>query len=507
MFHEESDCGLTLSQFSIMSSIKAEATRGVMWISLANYSGVMISIIISAILARNISPAAFGTIAVATVIMVFLDTLSDFGIGPAIIQFKTLNKSHISSLFSFTLLLGLFLGLTLFGLATPLARYYSDSDLTEVCHWLSLSVLFKAANIVPNSLVMKAKKFKYVAIRNVTIQLCFGILAALAAINGAGIYALLIAPVLSAPAQMIINMRLFPIVPKLKIDWEVFRTIGDFSLFQFLFGLINYFARNIDTLLIGKYLSMTQLGYYDKAYRLMLLPLNNITRVITPVLHPLLSSFQNDLVSLADKNNRLTYFMASISFPIGLICFFCGGEAITLLYGNNWEEAIPVFQILALSIPLQMIQSTSGTIYQSAGNTRLLFLGGVINTVCALTTFLIAVLSFKTIESVAWAWVITLCINFISTYFILNRYVLNYPLVKFIRGFIPQIINSTIVCCILIFSNPFLPKGIIQAFIVKILIILSGTIVMGKILKQYDIKEIVRSISNKIPIFSKLTKL
>ncbi len=100
-----------------MSSIKYALTKGVFWLALAKYSGIFISLGITAILARHISPAAFGTMAVATVIMAFLDIFTDLGIGAAIIQFKDLTKRQINSLFMTGCLVGILLALGLFFLS------------------------------------------------------------------------------------------------------------------------------------------------------------------------------------------------------------------------------------------------------------------------------------------------------------------------------------------------------------------------------------------------------
>ena len=83
-----------------MTSVKKEIAQGIFWIALAKYSGIVISLGITAILARNVSPEAFGTMAIATVLMVFLDIFTDMGIGAAIVQFKTLSKKQINTLFT-----------------------------------------------------------------------------------------------------------------------------------------------------------------------------------------------------------------------------------------------------------------------------------------------------------------------------------------------------------------------------------------------------------------------
>lgn len=84
---------------------------------------------------------------------------------------------------------------------------------------------------------------------------------------------------------------------KLKINkgysYSSIKKIQNYSSFQFLFNFINYFTRNLDNILIGKFLGASTLGYYDKSYKLMLYPVQNLTNVITPVLHPVLSEYQN----------------------------------------------------------------------------------------------------------------------------------------------------------------------------------------------------------------------
>ncbi|MDE6696363.1 MAG: oligosaccharide flippase family protein, partial [Muribaculaceae bacterium] len=109
-----------------MPSVRNELTKGVFWIAVAKYSGIVISLVVTAILARNVSPAAFGTMAVATIIMAFLDIFSDMGLGVAIIQFKDLTKDQIRSLFSISVFLAVILTAILFFTADTIAEFYND---------------------------------------------------------------------------------------------------------------------------------------------------------------------------------------------------------------------------------------------------------------------------------------------------------------------------------------------------------------------------------------------
>lgn len=121
---------------------------------------------------------------------------------------------------------------------------------------------------------------------------------------------------------------------------------------------MSYFIRNLDKMLIGKYIGMAPLGYYEKSYRLMSLPIQNITYVITPVLHPILSDYQKEEKRLATINERMVRLLAFIGFPLGILLFFCGRELMLFVFGPQWEPSIPAFQILSLSVGLQIVMSS-----------------------------------------------------------------------------------------------------------------------------------------------------
>ncbi|MDE5838743.1 MAG: oligosaccharide flippase family protein, partial [Paramuribaculum sp.] len=191
-------------------AIKQELTKGIFWIGIAKYSGLLLSLGITAILARHISPAAFGTMAVATVIMAFLDIFTDLGIGAAIIQFKDLTKNQLNSLFMVGCGVGSLLAIGLFFLSTTLARYYNDIQLIPVCHCLSITLLFNAFNIVPNGLMLKNKRFKIVSLRTLSFQIISGGVAIWGACNGWGIYALLVSPVITSIGVFAVNIYNYP---------------------------------------------------------------------------------------------------------------------------------------------------------------------------------------------------------------------------------------------------------------------------------------------------------
>ena len=163
-------------------------------------------------------------------------------------------------------------------------------------------------------------------------------------------------------------------------------------------------------------MSMDALGYYDKSYRLMMMPLSKVTQVLNPVLQPVLSTLQDDINEMEKKYGKLVSILSNVSFPLAIYLLFTAYDLINIVYGNKWDLAVPAFQILTLSLPLQMILSSSGGVFQSANSTQYMFLTGIRNTFFTVSTLFIATFWFKTIEAIAWSWNISLCINFMSSF-------------------------------------------------------------------------------------------
>ena len=181
-----------------MSTIKKQLASGVFYNAIAKYTGVLISIVITGILSRLLTPEDYGTVVPITVLITFFTILGDIGIGPAIIQSKELSKEEINSLFSFTVFVGGGLSVLFFSSSWLIAKVYDSSILIVLCQLLSITLLFSCANVVTNALLFKARLFKYLAIRSLVVQTVAGTIAIIAAYWGAGVYALVIQTLISS---------------------------------------------------------------------------------------------------------------------------------------------------------------------------------------------------------------------------------------------------------------------------------------------------------------------
>lgn len=466
--------------------------HGVFWSAVEKYSGLIVSIIITMVLARLLQPEDFGLIAIVTVIIQFLTLFCTMGASPAIVQKDNLTQKDLSVIFSSFILIGVFLALILSLFAPLIAVYYDDSRLALIVRILSVNLIFAAANLVPNALMIKNLRFRQMALRTLSIQVVSGAIAIIAAYKGLGVYSLLISPISTTIYMFFFNTHFYPQKFTIKISLAPFKKIFSYSAYQFGFDIIIFFGRNLDKLIIGKSMSSAELGYYEKSYRLMQLPLSYISSVVSPVMQPVLRSFQDERQLMADKLNKIVRFLSTISFPIGIILYACSAEIILLFYGNNWEKSISPFSILCLSLPLQIVLSTSGSIFQAANSTKTQFYVNLINICTTIIGFFIAALVFNSIEAMAWAWNITLLIAFFTTFIVLYNRVLNSN----IRGMLKQLLVPLIVAIALFAIYIFFPtpNNIILSLIVKLFIGIFLTVILVHILGQYDMIYLIKSL-------------
>lgn len=425
---------------------------GLIYNFLAKYSNVLINLILTSILARLLSPDDFGVVGVIMVFVTFFNMLGDMGVGPAIIQNKNINKDEIEEIFTFTILISVIASIIFSIFSYFIAYFYDNKVYIEIGKLLSIGIFFYVANIVPMSVLYKGKQFKLIATGTVIINITVGALAVIMALNGTGYYTLVIQTILSSSLTFIYNLYFSKIKFKLYLNIKSISKIYNYSKFQFMYNITNYFSRNLDNLLIGKFLGSNMLGLYDKAYKLMLYPVQNLTFVITPVLHPVLSDYQDNIDIIYTKYEKLVKILAILGGFFSVICFFGAEEIIMILFGEQWSKSINTFKILSITIIFQMVFTSSGVIFQSTGHVSKLFISGCIIAVINCLGIVFGIFN-SAIEYVALGITISYIVNFFITFFILVKLVFHKSYFKFLYLFKTVILSSLLSSTILYTIN------------------------------------------------------
>lgn len=364
-----------------------ELVSGISYTALGKYTSVLLRIIVSAILGRKLTSDDFGVAGVATVFINFCAVISVSGITPAIVQNLELTREDIKGIFAFSAYLALF-GMLFVIVCSPVVGFiYENKVLVYLVATLSLAVFFSILAMVPNALALRQKDFKFISIRLILVELFVTLVSIVSIYAGAGIYTLVIMPIASAFLMFLLTFQKYRITPSLTFHISSIKKIFTFSSNQIGFNICNYLYRNVDKLLLGKFHGMSNLGYYDKANHLVMLPINNVSLVVSPVLHPLWSKFQDDKSQIKNKYLQIVKILALIGFPISGVTFFSAREIILCLWGDQWEPSVPLFQFFSLNIGILIVQSAVGPAFQALNYTRGLLLGAIFS-ICSVSVFL-----------------------------------------------------------------------------------------------------------------------
>ncbi|MED4047508.1 lipopolysaccharide biosynthesis protein [Priestia megaterium] len=435
-------------------NIKNELRNGILISAVGKYSNIIIQFVVLAILSRLLTPNEFGIVAIINVFLMFFTMLVDMGIGPAIIQNKSLNEKQLNGIFTFTILLSVVLSTCFALLARPIATFYNNQHLVNVCIIMSFALLTSGLNMVPQSVLLKQKRFFEINAGQVISNIVSGIVGITLALNHFSYYAIVYSSIFRNLTMLIIfyfktNLKMTKSIKK-----EDLSSIYAFSKNQFLFNFINYFSRNLDSMLIGKFISVKALAYYDKAYMLTLYPNQLLTSVITPVVQPILSEYEKQNKIIKQTYLSLTKILAFIGMPLTVFLFFTSTEIIYLLFGSQWTASVPIFQILSLSIWIQMILSSTGSIFQSSNRTDLLLMSGVLSALLNISSIIVGVWTGK-VEYLASMLVLSFLVNFIQANYLLMNKVFQEKQIEFYKNLVDPFKISILMLVALLITNYF----------------------------------------------------
>ncbi len=419
------------------------------------FSTYIVQFLTLVIYSRLFSPTEFGLVASVQVIYLFLQLLTEMGFGPAIINDKTLKKTDIEAIYGFTLLIGI-VGSILFYLCSGMiTTFYGNADIKPIVEMVTPAIFFSTLTIVPLTENLKHARFKTIACIDIISEVLSFVIIFLLIKLKIELVLLALKPFLFSMFRYIFYMLSLRIVDGEWIAFKFYfgpvRKIAKFSIYQFSFNVLNFFSRNLDSILVGKYFGSLLLGQYDKAYQLMRYPLMLTTFAITPAIQPILVNFKDDIRFIEKEHNKLAFRLYSISIPITVFILFNAASIVRFLFGQQWELSITYVAILALSIPVQTVMSSSGAFFQVMNKPRLLFITGLITSFLNVLGIGIGVY-FSSVELLCKFIVLTFIVNFIITYFILYRYCFCSCIVRFLSGLIKITIIQLIPTYLLITS-------------------------------------------------------
>jgi O-antigen/teichoic acid export membrane protein len=370
-------------------TLETRTVRGIGWSATSQIAQLLITILISAILARLLTPSDFGLIAMVVVFSNFVAIFSGFGLTSAIVQKKEVSDEALSSSFWINVGLGALLTMALAASAPLIAAFYSQPRLTPLVVFISTTFFIASFGSVQRALLTRRMNFKALAVIDICAIGISGPIAVFLAFSGYGVWSLAWYTVLSSVFTVVFTWIVARWVPHFLLGLQHMKGLLRFGANLTGFSLVNYFALNMDNLLVGRFLGSAALGFYNLAFNLLVFPASNISSVVGRVMFPALSIIQHDKQLVRDAYVTANRYIAAISFPLMIWVLVTAPQLIRVIYGPKWIPVIPLVQIFALAAIEQSIGVNVGWIFLSQGRTDALLKLGVFTTVITVIAFVV----------------------------------------------------------------------------------------------------------------------
>jgi O-antigen/teichoic acid export membrane protein len=356
---------------------KDAVVSGIKWTSVSTFGRRILALLANIVLARLLTPADFGLVAMAAVLLGFIDIFKDLGTGAALIQRKQVSEGLFSSIFWFNVGFGVLATALTIACAPLVADFYKEPRVTPILIGMSISFFLSALTIVHNGLMQRHMKFITLAKIEVASAVISYVVGIGAALLGHGVWSLVYQVVTNSAVFLILIWYASEWRPRFMFVWSEVRSVMNYSLNLAGFNVFYYFAQNVDNFLIGRYLGTEALGLYDLAYRLMTFPMQAISSVFGKVMLPFYAKAQEDLPRFRQAFIRSAQAISFVTFPLMLGLLATREPFVLTVFGDQWT---PVITLLALFAPLAAIRSvitTTGSIFMAMGRADLQLRWGI----------------------------------------------------------------------------------------------------------------------------------
>jgi len=368
-------------------------------------------VVSTVILARLLTPADFGVVAMVTTFSMLLMSFGTSGFSEAVIQPEGMNRFQASNLFWITCLIGLVVTLGFAASGTLLARFYRNPPVALVTVGISVAIFIAALSTIHIALLKRAMRFGAVSVNDVIARAGNTAVAVLLALKGWGYWALvagIIAQVLIITIGSWCLCRWVPSLPR--------RGVGTRAILKFaasVYGRFsaNYFARNFDNLLVGWRFNAAALGYYTKAYDLFALTASQLTSPHHNVVLAALSRLNQDHARLRRYIASSLGIVAFVGMAVGADLTLVGNDVVRLVLGPRWAESGRIFEFFGPGIGIMLLYSAVGWIHLSIGKPERWLRWTLFETAATALSFILALPWGPAGIAVAWSvsfWVLSI---------------------------------------------------------------------------------------------------
>lgn len=379
---------MSAGEFDPRNTGRSHATKGVLITGIAQAWRLGLGFLSGIVLARLLTPSDFGLLGMVAPAVALVAMVQDLGIGQAVVQRPTVTRAQISALFYVTLAASFVLAGTLALSAPLLADFYGDARIVEITIAFAGLLVLWTLQAQPAAILARRMQFVTISVIDITAATVGFAVAAWVAYVYETYWALYIHMLVIAIINVSgiwISSRWFPSRPSFEGAFKEIMGLGAGISGS---AILIYLSQNVDKILIGKLHGQEVLGLYDRAYKLLLLPLNQVNAPLGRVIVPLLSRLIGNGERYRNAYLEVVTLMLTVTQPGILLVVIFAEDLFRVLLGPQWVAAAPIFQWLGLCALHQVMTATMGWLLFSQGRGGDLFKMGVLESTVAVVSIL-----------------------------------------------------------------------------------------------------------------------
>jgi lipopolysaccharide exporter len=326
-------------------TLARQAGSAVLWRGLSLSIEKVIFLVRILVLARILTPADFGLVAIGMVSLAMMVSLTDFGIVPALVQQPARNKRHLDTAWTIGLVRGAGINIVMIIAAPYIASAFGEPDATNIIRLLALTTLLRAGASIEVSTLTRELKFKQLALIRLSAAVCNTIISILLA-KSLGAWAIVWGAVGGAVAHSIVSYLVAPYRPQFRMESVATSSLMRFGRWIFVIGVISVAADAALRWIISNRLGVAELGLYFMAARLAYLPYQVITELVGEVAFPLYARLQRNRAKATRAFSTVFVSVLALLLPTSLILLVLIPDLVMVVLGERWAGATTVMQLL-----------------------------------------------------------------------------------------------------------------------------------------------------------------
>lgn len=332
-----------------MGELKDKAISGVKWNAIGRFSTQGVNFIIGLILARLLSPSDYGVVGMVGIFFAIAQTFIDSGFGSALIRKNDCTDTDYSTAFYFNVIVGLVCCILLWIASPFIADFFNTPILKDLVKVMSLNMFVSSFAIVHGTKLTHAVDFKSQSIIKLITAIISGVCGVLMAYKGFGVWSLVYQQLIATGLRVVLLYVVTKWLPKLEFSKGSFKYLFNFGSKILAASLLHTIYANMTTMIIGKFYSAKDLGYYSRGESLATYPSTNITGILQSVTYPVLSKIQDDQGQLINAYRKLISMTSMvIFFGMFLLAALAKPLIITLLTAK-WLDAVIYLQVFCFA--------------------------------------------------------------------------------------------------------------------------------------------------------------